>query len=360
MNQKNNERMAQLDVLRIALSLFVIVLHFNNESFGGALRFAEGHAREFTLLTEALTIPAVNLFIMLSGYFLIEKQSRYLVKPFHLFFITMGYGGLIGLVKMLLSKSFSLRALVHCVLPTRYFLWLYCTLYLLSPWINVVLQKITKQQYKLLLLLMFVLFSAWPTIVDIFCGIRGTVINGVSTVSLTNNGAGYTLVNFVFMYVIGGYIRKYAPRISRLKSFAGYFGCVIAIFILMHFTMTAVNYDNVFVTLSAVFLFLLFQTCKFPNGKIIQSLSGITFQVFIIHGHLFVIFEKMNVRQFLSGNLFLAVGGSILAVFVMYVCSAGIALAGQAIFRPLVSLFKKYIPFRYSVEIEDTPTCSKN
>lgn len=352
--------MAQLDVLRAILSLFIIILHFNNANGGGALRFAEGYAREFTLLTEALTIPAVNIFMILSGYFLIEKQSRYFVKPFHLFFITMGYGGLFGCAKMLLSKSFSLRTLVHCVFPTNYFLWLYCALYLISPWINVVLQKITKQQYQLLLLLMFALFSVWPTIVDLFCGIRGTVIHGVSTVSLTNNGAGYTLVNFVFMYVIGGYIRRFAPKISRLKSFAGYLGCVTAIFILMHFTMAAINYDNVFVTLSAVFLFLFFQTCKFPNGKIIQLLSGITFQVFVIHTHLYVIFEKMNVRQLLSGNLFLAVGGSILAVFAMYVCSAGIALAGQAIFRPLVSLFKKYIPFHYSVEIEDPPTCNKN
>lgn len=69
------QRKSNIELLRIVLILFVIILHYMNASMGGAL----GHVQPGTLnyyldhLIESLSIIAVNVFIIITGISLIRK-----------------------------------------------------------------------------------------------------------------------------------------------------------------------------------------------------------------------------------------------------------------------------------------------
>ena len=237
---------------------------------------------------------------------------------------------------MMLTHNYSLSSVIHSLIPINYFVWLYCTVYLLSPWINLVVKNTTRKGMELLLLFMFALFSIYPTIVDIYSGISGTVINGISTISSTDSGAGYTLVHFIFMYCIGAYIGKYDYKFKQHLNILGYILSVVGTFFLIHYTFNSIYYCN-----TAVILSVFFKNLKIKEMKMLKMLADVTFPVFIIHSNLYELWEKMNIAAFLSGNIVNIIGGSIWAISVMYLVSVITALCGKEITKPAKSLLKK-------------------
>jgi len=352
--KESNQRIGSFDALRIILSLFVILLHFNNSNGGNALKYTENNmiGHEFLLVCESLAICAVNTFMILSGYFLYKKQMRRIIKPILLILTVMGYNSFFTLIKMISVGQFSLGIYIRSLIPINYFAWLYSVVYLLSPWINIMIKNVTKKHMQVLLILMLILFSVYPSIVDIYCGISGTVINGISTVSSTDSGSGYTLVNFIMMYCIGAYIQKYKCMIGHKKSMLGFVFCSICTFFLIHYTFNAIYYNNIAVVLSSVFLVLLFCEIKIKENIIVLTLSGLTFQVFVIHCCMYEIWEKMDIKSILSGNIAAVIGGSFLAVIVMYGFSVGVALVGRFISKPATYVLGKFVKGAYNIQTE--------
>lgn len=124
MNVENeNGRIASFDWLRMILALFAIVLHFNNSNGGAAFIYTTkntfGH--EFALLSESICICAVDTFMILSGYFLCQKQKRCLSKVVLLFVTVMGYNSFFVIVDMIMNGNYSLKSYVHSLIPSNYF-----------------------------------------------------------------------------------------------------------------------------------------------------------------------------------------------------------------------------------------------
>ena len=153
--KESNQRIGSFDALRIILSLFVILLHFNNSNGGNALKYTENNmiGHEFLLVCESLAICAVNTFMILSGYFLDKKQMRRIIKPILLILTVMGYNSFFTLIKMISVGQFSLGIYIRSLIPINYFAWLYSVVYLLSPWINIMIKNVTKKHMQVLLIL---------------------------------------------------------------------------------------------------------------------------------------------------------------------------------------------------------------
>ena len=51
----------------------------------------------------------------------------------------------------------------------------------------------------------FLVFSVYPIIVEVFEEAIGETLNGMSSIGLSGSDAGYMIVNFILMYIIGAF-----------------------------------------------------------------------------------------------------------------------------------------------------------
>ena len=157
-------RDSNFELLRIILILFVIILHYN--LYGGVFSaFAEiplGH-RIFANLCEAFCICAVDTFVMLSGYFMYGRTCVNLRKVANLFLVVIIYSLVSYVIKAFLNNNFSWKTFLGAFVPHNYYAWLYSACYLLAPFINIMLSKITNKSFKLLMVLISILFFVLPS-----------------------------------------------------------------------------------------------------------------------------------------------------------------------------------------------------
>ena len=119
MDNKQIIRNGSMDLLRIVAALSVAILHFST-AHNGALKYVvHGTVNYYYLMFIcSLCCVAVNVFILLSGYFGIEKNSRKLSKIFYILSLTI----LVRLIFYTLNirmgiENFSLIKFVRVCLP---------------------------------------------------------------------------------------------------------------------------------------------------------------------------------------------------------------------------------------------------
>ena len=68
-------RQSNFELLRFLAGIAVIILHFNYlPSGGGALEWSTGISYYVFLVLECICITAVNIFILITGYFNFDKN----------------------------------------------------------------------------------------------------------------------------------------------------------------------------------------------------------------------------------------------------------------------------------------------
>ena len=283
-------------MLRILAIFGVIVLHYNNKSIGGGLaQVMPGTVNEYCLYAfESATICAVDLFVMISGYFLCKTKKRNIWKIVELLVQVSVFSVSSYLLQTILSGQMPTFAQIKDrLIPSNYFVILYSTTYVISPFVNVALENLSRRQFRDLVLIVFFLFSAYPTMVDIFIKLTGENWNALSSISMYGSQRGYTVVNFILMYVLGAFVRFEEDTISRWsgKSLAAVqFLCVLTISvwaIAEKENIVAWEYCNPLVILSAVVYFLLFLKWDISHNRVINRLAEGTFSVFLMHTFFF-------------------------------------------------------------------------
>ncbi len=82
------KRNSSIELLRIITMLGVVILHYNYPDSGGGLKFVEQSSinQYYLYFTENMFVCAVNLFIMISAYFLSFTEKRKFTKVTGLIF----------------------------------------------------------------------------------------------------------------------------------------------------------------------------------------------------------------------------------------------------------------------------------
>ena len=269
----DKKRKSNIELFRILLILMVIILHYFNAGMGGAL----GHTISgsigyyFAHLVESLCIVAVNGFVLITGYFSYKKENVRVSKVTNLILIMIFWGLLLSLLTVLVlrPKNINMQIIKDIIksATNQWFVIIYCILYLLIPFLNKIINNISQNGYKTLLVIGLIFFYLWPTFYT----------------KITVSDAGYGIVNFVYLYFIGVYIRKYHENDKHVLSpLIIYLGCALITTLASLKIGRAWDYNFIFNLIGSVALFEVFRSINIKYSKVINKLATYTFAVYLI------------------------------------------------------------------------------
>lgn len=324
------ERRSNIELLRIIAILGVVVLHYNHPQMGGGIAYVEKNSINFYVLysLESLFACCVNLFILISGYFLSTSKKRNIWKPIELIVQVILFNLIIFTGRCIVGNTtFSIQGLIMAILPNNYFIILYCVLYFASLFLNKLVDSLSCEGFKKLIVFSVVTFSIYPTIVDVISEVRGEPVRGLSSIGLYGSQYGYSVVNFILMYLIGAYIRKGYAKISAWRTkrlVICLLGCVVVTLLWARMNdeigffeeRSAWEYCNPIVVLEAVILFLLFEKMNIKTNRVINKLSEGAFSVFLLHG---IILPYIRVAKFVNSNVALMMLHLVISCIIIYI-----------------------------------------
>lgn len=348
-----NKRESGIELLRIIAALFVIVLHYCNGDLGEALNYvAKGSINEYSLFFfRSLSACAVNVFIVISGYYLCYTNKRTWDKPIYLILQLILFRLLYYIVtSYLLGNAITLRMVLIQFLPKNYFVVLYLALYIISPYVNMAILQLNKIQYVKLLMVVVLLFSIWPLIIDVLSSYFGISDFGLSTIGAWGSQHGYTLVNFILLYIIGAYLRLYVDmdHVPFNKAIIHVIICVLGVFFWSLFEIKimllpeancALAYNNPFVIVMAASLFVIFKKIDISCSWI-NNLAGAAFTCYLIHGYFI---HHIKISFFVQQNIAIMLLHLVFAPTMIYIISWLVYKMFYWFINPLLSYFKKPI-----------------
>lgn len=290
-NTTSIKRNVSIDILRIMLALMVVTIHIGAPSTGHVINSVTWMPMKFfTYIVHYLAIPAVNIYILISGYFS-YKQLEYknvFKKAVSLWMILLFYS-LAGLVvsALFLGESLNIGSIKDRVFLLSTGEWWFMTNYFclifISPLLNIIISSFSKKTFVAFVLFAGIVFGVLPTL----CEWKDVI--GINY--------GYSLIWFIVLYLIGGGINRFAIDKRLRLGFCKYFGLYLlaTVFILaqdlffskvLHCSGCAfVHYNCITILMQAIFMFLAFLNlqinCKMD--KVIVLISSLSMSVYIYH-----------------------------------------------------------------------------
>lgn len=343
------DRQSNIELLRIVVMAMIVGGHFATH---GGFQFNSQTITISRLWWNILEMGGnfgVDVFVLITGFFLIESKGL-VIKPQKVIRIwgqIFFYSILLFFVSLLIGKgSVSPQSIIKTFFPITFGQWwfasTYLVLYLLHPYLNKLLQSLSKKEYQRLLLFMLAIWSIIPTF---------------TTSSFQSN----PLIEFVLYYSIAGYIKIYGlnHQYSSKTWFAlwltfsilTYLSCVI--FMLMgkkieFFSAHAIYFygrNSILTICRAVSFFAAFLTLNIKTNHLINTISSAAFGVYLLH-------DSNLLRPYLWKEVFrnaqyqdslLLLPYSIIVVAIVYIVCTIIDLMRKVFFeKPFMLLVNKY------------------
>lgn len=326
MTENKTVRQSNVELLRIIAMLGVVLMHYNSESVGGAFAYAEyGSVCDILLhILESIFVCAVNVFVMITGYFGVTSQKRSALKIFSLLLEVIAFRVALALLGMLQNGAFELERIVYACFPVNYYVVLYLAVYILSPYINLLLKQLDSIQRKRLVIVAMFLFSVVATVADLLQTGAGWDTAGLSPIGLEGSQAGYTIVNFLLVYLVGAYLRLEKVEKSSWSLLGGLVGCVVVLTLWSRWdTRTAWAYCNPVVILEATCVLLLSNKMSF-SSRGINTLAKSSFTCFLIHTPLLGLLDIERAvgagPVLLLGHMLISAVGIYLICWCVHIC----------------------------------------
>ncbi|MBQ7300527.1 MAG: acyltransferase [Clostridia bacterium] len=302
-NQTAQDREYGLDLFRTISMLSVIMVHIIGHGGLGAAYDSGTAGNIIALFLQTAVYPAVNCFVLNSGYLLTGKSFR-LSRLLQIWITAVFWSVVIQCAFFIADPSvISLGKILFMFLPVlngRYwFLNAYIVMTLVSPFLNHLLNTLPRWKIRALLLV-----SA-----AVFCIVPVLALN--NDVFSTQNG--YSFPWFLILYLTGGYIKKYGSRPQKGYPFliAYLMLCLfqliwiagidlIAVDALLAYRNMFMKYTSVLIYGEAICLLLYFRSNRNPHpmflSKMCGFLSPMVFSVYLIHDHPLIRAEFMSER----------------------------------------------------------------
>lgn len=356
------ERNSGIELLKIFCMLGVIILHYNNSTIGKAFAYAPLYSiRSYALyFLQSMSISAVNVFVLISGYFMCHVTKVDVKKPIRLLIQVIVFRELIYIIRTLSGgNDLQWKVIWQLLFPKSWFAVLYAALYILAPYINKALSSLSDKRLITFMWVAFSVCSLWPYTVDLLEAFSGYNFDGLSSVGMYGSQFGYTLIHFIFMYCVGTWLRRFED-IGRLwKDLAGLLVCWVTLFVFSYYLVThkmdiryAFSYGSPLVIASAVLLFRIFKRIPLKSNRLINSVATTTFSVYLLNSA--IISDLLDTRKYVQGSGWMMLAHIGFTCLVVLLISYGAQLLYDLITKPIYKLFDRLLPFNTVLQTDDS------
>ena len=309
------QRRSNLELLRIVAMLMIIAFHIywhcvsgqltdpdSMERMGNGLFSVPLFYKKLLLLTvfSSFGRAANVIFMTLTGYFMVAKGREIRLIPIaKKLLLEQGYAAVLLLITSLLvfrrnPDSCTTLTEINLFNSMSWYVGYYFLVMLLARLcLNRYLEKLERKQYRLFLFALLCM-TQFKWIIKLLNGVTGNLV---------------ILVTGVFLYSLGGYIRRYQP-FARVRTWA-IFGVIAGIYALLFLSTYAgvqdriqdyyreastdpfiqyipnVGDNSIVAILLGLSLFELFRRLKMPCCRGINYLGGATFMIYLFHDNSF-------------------------------------------------------------------------
>ena len=343
-------RESNFELLRIIATLAIVIYHINGgyiRSIGGLDDWYIGGTGMAVLRTsiQSFTHVAVDVFVLISGYFSIRPKSRSVLNLATMLFFFY-------IVSVVCNKIYSNTPLISSpaqtikeILPfsrENWFIQAYLFLMLLAPMINTFIENISQLTFRNYLLLF------------IACAFYfGCVHN--STFFYFNQGLSVTTL--VLVYMVGRYMRLYGMKklqtVPTYKVVLAWISCVVFMTLVELFlpnrTIFICNCSPIKI-LCATCILVLFSRFKFQS-KFTNWISASCLGVFLFHvlPPFTEILSQYGVKLLMSNNPYLYLCGIIGICIICFIIGIMLDKLRTGLFHPVMLLHDRYFT-KYSIQ----------
>lgn len=284
-----NQRQSNFELFRILTMLLVIAHHYVVNS---GIAAADGPIFENPTTPHALWILlwggwgkiGVNCFVLLSGWFMCEKNIT-LRKFLKLLCEVMFYRIVIAAVFWLTGyEKISLAGILDALIPVREisdgFAGAYLVFFLFIPFLNILVRNLTERQHLRLLALLAFVYVFFGTFRPVF----SVAMNYVSW--------------FAVLFLAAAYLRRYPKKFfegtGRWGIIAGCFILLSALSVIAgafvskrigktYYYVAVTDCNTLLAVCTSLALFLFFRNLRMKPNRFINAVAATTFGVFCIH-----------------------------------------------------------------------------
>ena len=352
------KRVVSIELLRMLAMMMVVMLHFLDK--GGILPDLTKEMSPAGYVAwgmECMSIVAVNVYMLISGYFLVEsgfKPGRLVELICQVLFYTILVPLILGLCGFVDLSGFSIYNILLNVLPVQmiqyWFVTAYVIMYLFSPVLGAAVKSMKQKQLQITIIALLTFFSLSKTVLP---------------VELAVDNRGNDALWFLCVFLAAAYIRLYGlPFMEGKKGvlkglglyLAGCAGIYVWMFTLRlvylktgsldHLIKIGLDYNHLLNIMAAVGLFYLFKNLNLSAeswwAKMILKAAPYSFGVYLFHEQLQM--RYLWPRWFGAGvvgateSVILTVAGSLLAVIGMYLVGTVVDMGRGLLFGAVKTL----------------------
>ena len=296
----SKKRQSNIELLRIIAILFIISFHYVYKSgyVLTDLNITSLTIKSFWFLGEL----GVNLFVLITGYFLItgkfsfKKLIKLIVEVNFYYIFTLILTNLyqnnfaFENLKIFSGLKNAFLSFFSVTFNQYWFITSYILIYILFPYINKFLKTLSKDEHKKILIILIIIWSIIPTIFGIF----------------NNNPESFLYFNrfiwMIILYMLGAYIRLYSINFFKNKSKKKALVLSILSFITMILGIIVIyKFKDIFLKIGtkepayfwrpntvpmlilSVSMFELFLNLKIKNNKVMNDLASTTLGIYMLH-----------------------------------------------------------------------------
>lgn len=288
MKDNLKRRNYNIDVLKFICMFSIIIIHLIGK--GGLLTNTseKGIADNSYIVISNLLMILVNIFGIISGFLYVNKKEINNTNIIRIIFDMIIYSMIITSIFYTINlfgvRNLGFKYIMYSIFPSmigRYwFITCYIFMFFMIPYLNIFLQKISKEKLKRMIVIIFFM---------------SCILQELCMYDLFRLKWGYSPFWLIYLYIIGAYEKKYGIEIDSKKAILFLIICLLTNTITVLITQNCISSSSVYyylgehytsstIVISSILFFHLFLKLKLKNS-FFAKLGKYSLSVIIIHGH---------------------------------------------------------------------------